>query len=352
MIKIKYIILVFSTFLFTCKASHKPRTIVTAKIKEFKRDSTSIRAIQVVDTNTLYYAGSNGDIGFTNDGGKTWKTKIINYQDSIKPHFRSIAKSGSNIFVLSIGNPALLYKISKNKTTLVYKEEHKNVFYDSMKFFEDGKHGIAVGDPIENYPTIITTSNSGNTWTRIPTQKLPKFEKGEAFFAASNTNIKIINNTVWIVSGGKKARILKSTNKGKTWTITNTPFIQGKGSQGIYSVDFATKNRGIIVGGDYANPTDNCHNKAITKNGGKTWEIVADNQNPTYKSCVQYVPNTDGKEIFAIGKTGISFSNDKGLHWKNISNESFYTIQFINKHTAWLAGNQKIGKLILTYSKK
>jgi hypothetical protein len=62
---------------------------------------------------------------------------------------------------------------------------------------------------------------------------------------------------------------------------------------------------------------------------------------------VQYVPNTNGIEIFTVGKTGVSFSNNGGATWKEVSKDAYYTIQFINKNTAWLGGNQKIGKLEL-----
>lgn len=338
----------FGCLLASCKKEYQPRTITNVEIKEFKIDSTSIRAIEVIDKNTVYFAGSNGNIGFTKDGGKSWKIEQLIYQDSIVPNFRSIAKSGTTIFALSIENPALLYKISDNSKTIVYTENHPKVFYDCMKFFDDGKHGIAVGDPTEDCPSIILTSDGGNSWKKISCSKLPTFKDGEAFFAASNTNISIVNNTVFIVSGGKKSRILKSTDKGKSWTIIETPFIQGNGAQGMYSVDFYNENNGIAIGGDYAKPTDNCKNKAITKDGGKTWTIVADNQNPSYKSCVQYVPNTNGKEVFAVGKTGISFSNDGGLTWNEVSKDSYYAIKFVDKNTAWLSGHQKIGKLILT----
>lgn len=339
--------IVFGCLFIACKKEYQPRTITEIKIEEFKQDSTSIRAIEVIDKNTLYYAGAKGDVGFTSDGGKTWQIKKITYQDTIVPHFRSIASNGKNIFVLSVANPALLYKFSKNKSQLVYKEEHQKVFYNSMKFFADDKHGIAIGDPTEGCPSIILTSDSGNSWTKLPCENLPVFEDGEAFFAASNTNIKIIDDTVWVVSGGKKSRVLKSTDKGKTWQIFNTPFIQGNGSQGMYSVDFTNKLNGIAIGGNYSKPTDNCKNKAITSDGGKTWAIVYDNQNPNYKSCVQYVPNTNGKEVFAVGKTGISFSNDGGKTWAELSKDDYYTIQFIDEHTAWLAGNGKIGKLTI-----
>jgi photosystem II stability/assembly factor-like uncharacterized protein len=295
----------------------------------------------------MYYAGSRGDVGFTNNNGSSWSKEHLFYKDSIVPHFRSLATNGSQFFALSIANPALIYKISNDKTEIVYVEEHKSVFYDSMKFFADGKRGIAVGDPTEKCASIILTSDGGNTWNKISCEKLPIFEEGEAFFAASNTNITIIEDTVWIASGGKKARILKSIDKGETWNIFDTPMTQGNGPQGIYSIDFYDKNNGIIIGGDYSKPNKNIANKAITTDGGKTWTLIADGENPGYKSCVQYVPNTNGKEVFAVGKTGISFSNDGGNSWSEISKDSYYTIQFLDRNTAWLAGNDKIGKLIL-----
>ena len=337
---------------FSCKKENLPRTIKRINITEFKRDSASIRAIYPINKTSLYYAASNGETGFTKSNGEKWSENSfidIKENDTIIPNFRSIAFNGTDVFALSIGNPALLYKLnnSNKQTTLVYKEVHEKVFYDSMKFFADGKHGIAVGDPTENCASIILTSDGGNTWNKLSCENLPFFEEGEAFFAASNTNIKIVNNTVWVASGGTKARILKSTDFGQTWQIYNTPIIQGDGPQGIYSIDFYDENNGIAIGGSYAKPNDNCANKAITADGGKTWTLVADNQNPNYKSCVQFVPDTNGKEIFAVGKTGISFSNDGGHTWVEVSNDSYYAITFVDKNTAWLSGDQKIGKLVL-----
>ncbi|CAL2101069.1 Oxidoreductase [Tenacibaculum sp. 190130A14a] len=335
--------------LFSCKkeTAYIPREINSITIQEFKRDSSSIRAIYGVNPDTLYYAGSKGDLVTTINGGKTWNTIKIKYQDSILPHFRSIAYSKNGLFTLSVGNPALLYNINVFETRIAYKEEHEKVFYDSMKFFNDELHGIAVGDPTEDCPSILITIDGGTIWKKLPCEALPKFEEGEAFFAASNTNIAIVDSTVWIASGGKRARILKSTDYGNTWKIFDTPFIQGTGPQGMYSIDFYDVNNGIAVGGNYSEPEDNCANKAITADGGKTWTIVADNETPNYKSCVQYVPDTNGKEIFAVGKTGISFSNDGGLTWKDVSKEGYYSIQFVNKNIAWLSGHEKIGKLII-----
>lgn len=342
--------------LFSCKPeknetvtttkTHTPRTISTVNIKSFKQDSISIRAIHAINDSTLYFAGSNGYFGYTKDNGKTWHKQQIRYQDSIIPSFRSIAFNGKDFFVLSVATPALLYKITNKTVELVYQETHEKVFYDSMHFFDDNLHGIAVGDPTATCPSVILTNDGGKTWTKLACDKLPSFEDGEAFFAASNTNIKTIGSTVWMASGGKKSRILKSTDYGNTWQIFDTPIVQGDGPQGMYTIDFADKNNGIALGGNYAKPLDNCANKAITKDGGNTWQLIADNVTPNYRSCVQYVPNTTGQEIFAVGKTGVAFSNDGGKTWTQVSDDSYYSIQFVDKHTAWLSGHKKIGKLV------
>lgn len=349
------LIILVALISFSCKKENSnkttrkftPRTLEDIKIKEFKIDSISIRAIVPLSKNKVVFTGSNGSVGIVNNNGNFEQLKKLKFNDSIVPNFRSLAVINNTFFALSIGNPALLYKISDAKSELVYKEEHDKVFYDSMKFFDDEKHGIAVGDPTEDCASIILTSDGGNTWKKLPCSQLPKIEKDEAFFAASNTNIAIVDKTVWIASGGSKARILKSTDYGNTWKIYNTPVIQGDGPQGIYSIDFYDENNGIAIGGNYAKPNDNCANKAITSDGGKTWTIVADNQNPNYKSCVQYVPYTNGKEVFAVGKTGVSFSNDGGHTWTEVSNDSYYTIQFVDSNIAWLSGHEKIGKLVL-----
>ncbi len=343
----KIVFIVFLEFLFfSCKSVYHVRDIDDIKIQEFNIDNTSIRAIQVIDSETLYFAGSNGKIGYTKDGGTNWFTHQIVYKDSIIPNFRSIAYNSKDIFALSIENPALLYKITDNETTLVYMEAHAKAFYDSMLFL-DNKNGIAIGDPTEDCLSIIYTDNAGKTWQKKACNTIPKVKEAEAAFAASNTNITSVGSTVWLASGGNSSRVYKSVDKGITWNVYNTPIIQGTTSQGIYSIDFYDKNRGIIIGGDYSKPNENTKNKAITNDGGVTWKLAADGTEPNYKSCVQYVPNSDGKEIFAVGKTGISFSNDAGLTWKKISDEGYYSIQFVNSKVAWLSGNNKIGKMLL-----
>jgi photosystem II stability/assembly factor-like uncharacterized protein len=298
----------------------------------------------VIDDETVWFAGSKGRYGYTEDGGKTWFQDSIFYENQ-PVHFRSIAATDEAIFLLTIASPALLFKtIDKGKNwKIVYQENDSLTFYDSMKFF-DAKNGIAMGDPTDGCLSVILTNDGGNTWEKVSCENLPPVADGEAAFAASNTNISIVDNHVWIASGGKKARVFYSSDKGKTWAVYETPIMKGGQMTGIFSCHFYDKNNGIVFGGDWESQKENTKNKATTTDGGKTWQLVSDGQNPGYRSCVQYVPNTNGKSLVAVGIPGMDYSNDRGNTWINLNNTSFYTIRFSKSgKMAWLAGDGKIG---------
>ncbi len=318
-------------------------------VEPFFIDSVSIRAIEV-DKDLLLFAGNNGMYGtFEIDDSlhiKNRTVEVLNFEGK-KIHFRAIASTTTDFFLLSITSPALLYKINKDsrERQLVYKEVHEKVFYDAIAFWND-KEGIAMGDPTDGCLSIIITRDGGKTWQKISCDNLPKTINGEAAFAASNGNIAIVDNHTWIVSGGMKSRVFYSSDKGISWSVSETPIIQGKETTGAYSIDFYDINNGIIFGGDYTKPEINKKNKSITADGGKTWNLVADGVGAGYKSSIRYVPKSGGKELVAVGFTGISISNDSGNSWDDISKESFYTLRFINDSVAVAAGKNRIAKLI------
>ncbi len=349
----KLLLLLFlSSNLFSCKSPSNLSSTLPQNLKEQLHiqifpTNCSIRAITATDKNTLWYGGSKGQFGYTEDGGTTWTIDSIQHPNQATLEFRGIAQTSNAIFLLAVGSPALLFKsIDKGKNwTVVYEENHPTAFYDAIAFWDD-QTGIAMGDPTDGCLSIILTNDGGNTWAKIPCSQLPGAAEGEAAFAASNSNIALVDNHVWIVSGGKKARVFHSPNKGKTWKVFDTPIVQGEQMTGIFTVDFYDKNNGIIFGGDWENQDQNRNNKAITKDGGKTWQLIANGQYPGYRSSVRYVPNSNGQAIFATGIPGISYSANGGENWESLSKTSFYTMQICaNRQTIWLAGRNKIGKM-------
>ena len=86
-------------------------------------------------------------------------------------------------------------------------------------------------------------------------------------------------------------------------------------------------------------------NTDTTEVFGKTWELVGANEEPGYRSCVQYIPNREGKELVVAGFNGIDYSNDAGSTWTHLSDEGFYTMRFLNDSVAYAAGKGRISKL-------
>lgn len=317
----------------------------SVKIDTILQDKISIRAI-LIDKNKVWYAANNSRFGFYTISTSEKFEKQIQH-DSLKLEFRSIAQNAAAIFVTNIGNPAFIFQIDKSDLSFkkVYIENHEKVFYDSMHFWNN-KEGILIGDPINDCLSILITRDGGKTWDKIPCNKLPKVVDGEAAFAASNTNIVIKKNKTWVVSGGVKSRVFYSPNKGKTWQVFETPIVQGKSMTGIFSADFYDHKIGVIAGGNYEVQEQNFQNKAMTLNGGKTWKLIGENTGFGYASCIQFVPNSGGKQLVSVGTSGMYYSSDSGKSWTQFSTDkTLYTLRFLNKAIAFAAGKDKIIKI-------
>ena len=354
-------IILMALIIMSCNKEEKvfkPRTFKYVDIETILKDSTaSIRAIDF-DEDYLYY-GSSNHIGmralnkeikfdlneFKLSTGKNHFKHVLNYEDTPLA-FRAIENINGDLLALSISAPARLYKVNRKgkSALLVYEEDHPKAFYDSMEFWND-QEGIAIGDPTDDCMSIIITRDGGNSWAKVSCDDLPKVKEGEAAFAASDSNIAIVGDKTWVATGGKASRVMYSADKGKTWKVYETPIVQGLGTTGMYSIDFYDDNNGFAIGGDYTKAGDSTANKIRTKDGGKIWRLVAQSQSPGYRSCVQYVPNSNAKQLVAIGFKGIDYSNDAGDSWTHLSDEGFYTIRFLNDSVAYAAGNKRIAKL-------
>lgn len=339
------IFLLFILLLTSC-AKEPEHHFNSVMIEPVYTDSLSIRAIAPFDENRVWFAADKGMVGLIDN--KIPKLATIKYGDSLL-HFRAIAALKNSIFVLSIANPAVLYKIGfdgEKATNIqqVYIEEGEKVFYDAMAFWNE-QEGIAMGDPTDRCLSIIITRDGGNIWKKLPCTLLPNVIEGEAAFAASNSNIAIEGDNVWICTGGMKARVLHSANKGKTWEIFDTPILHGKAMTGIYSIDFYNENYGIVFGGNWDDKAFNEGNKAVTKDGGKSWKLISNGKGPGYRSSVKYVPGSGGNGIVAVGSPGISYSFNGGNDWQELSNEGFYAIEFVNDSVAFASGAGKISRL-------
>lgn len=292
----------------------------------------------MVNNNIIWVSGSNGTVGKSIDGGKSWnwmKVKGFNKTD-----FRDIEAFDANTAVImGIDTPAIILRtIDGGKNWKVVFENHsKGMFLDAMDFGND-RNGIVIGDPINQRFFIAKTLDGGKTWQDIPEQKRPRADSGEACFASSGTNIKFFGKSGFVfVSGGLSSHVFLNNHKFLL------PLLQGKESTGANSVALNRNKIMIAVGGNFLQKEDTTGNCALSFDSGNSW--VQPVSSPSgYRSCVEFLSN---KQWITCGLNGVDISNDNGISWKKISDQSFNVVQKAKKGNAvYFAGSSGIvGKL-------
>lgn len=306
-----------------------------------------LRGVSAVSESVAWASGSGATVLRTSDGGATWR-KLTVTTDAVD--FRDIdAIDAQTAYILSIGNGAAsrIYKTTDAGATwtMQFKNDDPKAFLDAMSFW-DPNHGIVFGDSIDGQFYILTTENGGKAWTRVSPATLPSALASEGAFAASGTNVALFGKThAWIGTGGAaKARVLRTTDGGRTWQVADTPLAAGQ-STGIFSIAFRDEKHGVIVGGDYTKEKDAVDNLAVTSDGGVTWKLVKGLLG--FRSVVAYVPGMKTPALVAIGPSGADYSLDDGQTWAPIEGRSFDTFSFVpHKQIGWAAGaNGGIAKL-------
>jgi photosystem II stability/assembly factor-like uncharacterized protein len=287
--------------------------------------SVSLRGLSVVNDQVIWVSGSSGSVGHSTDGGKTWKwISVPHYENS---DFRDIdAVSDQTAIIMGITQPAVILRTTDggNSWKTVFEDSSKSVFLDAMDFSQNT--AIAVGDPIDDRIFIARSADSGKTWRKTEPSGYQLAVKGESFFAASGSNLRlnpVVNNGIQeeavIVSGGMKSCLyLKS---GRYSLRMN----QGKETAGANSIAINPWHPGqaFVVGGDFRKDT-------VTNGNSLLIGLNPFNQNTPvtaphgYRSCVEYL--TD-RQMICCGTSGVDFSVDGGLNWKLISTRGFHVCQ-------------------------
>src|SRR5215217_5895779 len=212
-----------------------------------------LRGVSAVSKRVAWASGTGSTVLRTVDGGLTWQKLTVTSETL---DFRDIdAIDAQTAYVLGAGNgPASrIYKTTDaGKTwTMQFKGDDQKVFLDAMSFW-DANHGVVYGDSINGHLYIMTTTNGGGVWSRVPATNLPAALENEGAFAASGTNIAVFGQShAWIGTGGAvKSRVLRTADGGRSWEVANTAFNAGS-SAGIFSIAFRDAKHGVIAGGDY-----------------------------------------------------------------------------------------------------
>jgi photosystem II stability/assembly factor-like uncharacterized protein len=292
------------------------------------------RGLSVVSAKVAWVSGTKGTFARTADGGKTWTVDHV--PGAEKLDFRDVEAFGeSTAYLLSAGpgEDSRIYKTTDAGKTwaLQFKNPDRDGFYDAIAFWDE-RHGIALGDPVKGQFQLIATDDGGEHWKPLP--NLPAALPREGAFAASGTClIARGENDAWFVTGGGKvSRVFRSNDRGRSWSVTETPATAAVESAGIFSIAFRDRDHGVMVGGDYRKPSATGINCATTSDGGKTLNYLESSL--PFCSAVAWAKD----RWVAVGTTGSHVSMDDGKTWKELDRENYNSVAFAAGGDGWAAG--------------
>lgn len=278
--------------------------------------NVTFRGVSAVDAQTAWASGSRGTVLRTTDGGVTWANVSPAGAETLD--IRDVdAIDGRTAYALSIGNgdQSRIFKTTDAGQTWVtqFVSQDADAFYDAMAFWDD-RRGIAFSDSAGGLLRILTTIDGGTTWSRVPTSSLPAALDNEGAFAASGTNVAVWGSQhAWIGTGAAAtARVLRTTDGGRTWAVSPTPLAAGPTS-GIYSIASRDALHGIVVGGDYSKENEAINKVAMTSDGGVTWTLARGLGG--FRSVVTPLPGGTGRQWMALGPSGADRTDDDGQTW-------------------------------------
>ena len=301
-------------------------------IRQQSGTTARLRGLAVVNARVVWASGTKGTYVRTTDGGSTWIAGTVpGAADLDFRDVHAVDERKASLLSIGEGRKSRIYQTTDGGLTWVlrFMNQDPRGFLDAIAFW-DADHGIAMGDAVDGRLTILTTDDGGVNWKKGPSEDMPVAKKGEGAFAASGTCLVVEGaRNAWFGTGGAAiSRVFRSTDRGRSWTVHETPIPAGNPSSGVFSLAFRDQNDGVAVGGDYKNPEQAKRIVARTSDGGRTWTLPNGPGPGGFRSAVAYVPGGSPASLIAAGPTGSDLSTDGGETWGPLGKMGFHAVGF------------------------
>ena len=298
--------------------------------------TASLRGVCAVDDEVAWASGAGGTVLRTVDGGERWESVSVSGLADLD--YRDVhALDAQRAWVVSAGLPAVIcYTADGGRTWQVqYRSDLAGVFFDAIDFW-DARHGIAFSDPVGGKFLILVTDDGSSRWQEVPRDALPAPVDGEAGFAGSGTCVRVFGERhAWIGTGGGASRILRSDDRGRTWSVSASG-LGHSASAGVFSVEFSDELRGVAVGGDYENEAGAERVASWTDDGGRSWNVVSRDGPSGFRSAVARI-GVSSTTFLAVGPSGADVSTDAGRSWRRVGDVGFHAVSSAGR-SCWAVG--------------
>jgi photosystem II stability/assembly factor-like uncharacterized protein len=309
--------------------------------------SEQFRGLDAVSGRVAWVAGEEGGILKTTDGGRTWADVSPTGLGSFVPEFRDIeAWSARHAVALAIGVGAASRIYETTDGGAHWSERFRNhnpdpaSFYDCMAFSHSGR-GLALSDPVGGRFRLAATRNFGHTWNVQSTHGMPRAKAGEFAFAASGTCLVSGPwRNFWFATGGvDHPRIFHSTDGGRTWDVRQAP-LRGGPTAGVYSLDFRSIGKGVMVGGAFDDETNGDDASATLTYASGHW---VPSRRPVlgYRSGVAFIAGT-ANTVIAVGPTGSDVSVNGGRTWTSFATLGLDSVSCASDGACWGSGPEGV----------
>ncbi len=313
------------------------------------RTSQFIRQFSIVDENVVWAVASSSlqsanpsnEYTITTDGGNTWTPKKIVFSGSenygiANFHAFSDQVCYACMYPITKHGGCIIKTIDGGVTWSVQTSANFSTSWADFLYFFDVNNGVCVGDPptTPNKFVIYTTSDGGATWTQLNPISLPGLATGETTAVGQ---YDAFGNTIWF--GTNKGRILKSSDKGLTWTAIAATAI-GLGTTNQITPVFKDADVGIALGRNTS--TDDYAGVKKTINGGTTWSALTPSGYYISFPNIDFIPGTSSTwvNVSSGHGQGSSYSTDECSSFIDLDTGSVkYTgIKMFDINNGWAGG--------------
>jgi photosystem II stability/assembly factor-like uncharacterized protein len=221
---------------------------------------------------------ATGDFAFySNNNGQSWTMKQL--PATTNAGYSNLASANDTVAVAADYDGNLYRTVDKGQNwTKVYTYSTPDTgWFDGVNFF-DGTTAIAFGDADFAGLHVVKTTDAGATWTRLT--NLPDSAKtAYRFFGLSTYGAaqEIFDNTVWIAYYSSSAPrrmiapVIKSTDRGATWTFSEANLTGTVNNYFFRSLKFKDANNGWGAGRQITSSSTTNFPLHKTTDGGATW---------------------------------------------------------------------------------